>query len=109
MREDLWASFDEVRKPLLQRLGNAAMQSLTWAAQQGAVGGLLDQRVLEQIFGRRRRAALEDQAGFDEAAEGLLQFGPGELRGRRQQLIGKVAPDGGAGLRHILGRRAEPA
>jgi hypothetical protein len=27
----------------------------------------------------------------------------GELHGRCQQLIGKVAPDGGADLRHILG------
>ena len=64
--------------------------------------------MLEQIFGCRRHAALEDEARFDEAAEGLLHFGLGELHGRRQQLIGKVAPDCGADLRHILGRRAEP-
>jgi hypothetical protein len=70
--------------------------------------GVLDQRVLEQIFGRRWRAALEDQARFDKAAQRLLQFGLGERCGRCQQLIGKVAPDGGADLRHILRRRAEP-
>ena len=67
-----------------------------------------DQRVLEQIFGCRRRAALKDQAGFDEAAKGLPQFGLGELHSRCQQVIGKVAFDCGADLRHILGRRAEP-
>jgi len=37
--------------------------------------------VLEQIFGRRRYAALKDEARFDEAAESLLQFGLGERRG----------------------------
>ena len=107
MRENLRTGFNEVRKPLLQCLGDAAMQGLARAAQQG-VGGVLDQRVLEQILGRRRRAALEDEARFDEAAESLLQFGLGEVGGRHQQLIGKIAPDGGADLRHILGRRAEP-
>ena len=75
MREDLRPGFDEVRKPLFQRLGDAAMQRLARAAQQGAAGGVLDQRVLEQIFGRRQRAALKDEAGFDEAAQRLLQFG----------------------------------
>ena len=64
--------------------------------------------VFEQIFGRRRDAALEDEAGFDEAAESLLQFGLGERSSRCQQLIGKVAPDCGAGLRHSLGRGAQP-
>ena len=84
------------------------MQSPARAAQQGAVGGVLDQRVLEQIFGCRRDAALKDEAGFDEATQRLLQVGLGERRGRCQQLIGKIAPDGSADLRHILGRRAEP-
>ena len=84
------------------------MESLARAAQQGAVGGVLDQRVLEQIFGRRRNAALEDEARFDEAAQRFLQFRFGELRGRRQQLMGKIAADGGTDLRHSLGRRTEP-
>jgi len=64
--------------------------------------------VLEQIFSCRRHAALEDQARFDEAAQSLLQFGLGERHSRCQQLIGKVAPDGGADLRHIPGRGAQP-
>ena len=60
MSDDLRAGFDKVRKPLFQCLGDPAMQGLARAAQQGAVGGILDQRVLEQIFGRRRQAALKD-------------------------------------------------
>jgi hypothetical protein len=54
--------------------------------------------VLEQILSRRRRAALKDQARFDEAAQRLLQFGLGERRGRDQQFVGKITPDGGADL-----------
>jgi hypothetical protein len=65
--------------------------------------------MLEQVFGPRRRAALKDQARFDEAAQHLLQFGLGERRGRRQQLIGKIAPDGSADLRHILFLAAGPS
>ena len=84
------------------------MQGLARAAQQGAVGSVLDQRVLEQVLGRRRRATLEDEAGFDEAAEGVLQFRLGEPHGRCEQLMRKVAPDCGADLRHSLRRRAEP-
>ena len=86
----------------MQNLTRAAQQGAVGGVldqrvlQQGAVGGVLDQRVLEQIFGHRRHAALEDQARFDEAAQRLLQFGLGEWRGCCQQLIGKVAPDGGA-------------
>ena len=72
MREDLRPRFDEIRKPLFQRLGDAAMQGLARAAQQGAVGGVLDQRVLEQILSRRRDAALEDETGFDEPAQRLV-------------------------------------
>jgi hypothetical protein len=45
--------------------GNARVQRLARAAQQGAVGGVLDQRVLELIFGGRRGAALEDQPSRD--------------------------------------------
>src|SRR5690348_15070238 len=62
MREDLWPRLHEVRKPLLQRLGDAAMQGLARATQQGAVGGVLDQRVLEQVLGDRGDTALENEA-----------------------------------------------
>jgi hypothetical protein len=50
----------------------------------------------------------KQQVNPPAAAGGLLQFGLPKLRGRRQQLIGKVAPYGGADLRHIRRRRTEP-
>ena len=71
MRDDLRPGLHEVRKPLFQCLGDPPMQSLARTAEQVAVRGVLDQRVFEQIFGRRRRAALEDQARFGETAESL--------------------------------------
>ncbi len=49
----------------LQRCGDPPMQGLTRAAHQ---------RVLEQIFRRRRRAALKDEAGLDEAPQCLPQL-----------------------------------
>jgi hypothetical protein len=64
--------------------------------------------VLEQIFGVRRHAVLEDEAGFDKPAQRALQIGLGELSGRRQQLVGEVAPDRGADLCRLLRRRTEP-
>ena len=54
------------------------------------------ERILNKYSGRRRQAALEDEARFDEAAQRLLQFGLGERHGRCQQLIEKVTPGGGA-------------
>ena len=58
-----------------------AHPSLARAAQQGAVGGILNQRVFEQVFCLRRDPALEDETGIDEALEGVLQCGLVELSG----------------------------
>ena len=58
----------------LQRYGDPPMQSLARAAQQCAVGGVLNQRVLEQIFRSRRHAALKNEAGADDALECVLQL-----------------------------------
>jgi len=78
MREDLRPGFDEVRRPLFQRLGDPAMQGLARAAQQAAVRRILHQHVLEGIDRVRRRAALEDQLGGDEAGESGLQLVVGQ-------------------------------
>ena len=50
------------------------MQFLPPAAQQRAVGGVLHQRVLEQIRGVRRRAAAEQEACFGQFSERSLQL-----------------------------------
>src|SRR5215469_6112184 len=78
MREDLRPGFDEVRRPLFQRLGDPAMQGLARAAQQAAVRRILYQRVLEGIDRVRRRAALKDQLGCDEPVERGLQPSSGK-------------------------------
>ena len=65
--------------------------------------------MLEQIFGRRRRAACwKTRPASTKAAEASCKSGSGEPRRCRQQLTGGSSPDGGADLCHILGRWAEP-
>src|SRR6516164_4036773 len=52
VRDDLRLCFHEGGKLLFQCLGDPAMQRLARTTQQSAVGGVLNQRVLEQIFRR---------------------------------------------------------
>jgi hypothetical protein len=81
-----------------ERFGDPGMQLPSRPAQQGAVGRILDQGVLEQVRGLRRHSALKDQAGIDEALERLLEPLCGELADRRCQLIGEFTADRGADL-----------
>ena len=53
------------------------MQLLASALEQAAVGGILDQGVLEAVGGVGRRAAAEDQLGSDELVEGGVEIGFG--------------------------------
>jgi hypothetical protein len=52
------------------------MQLLALAAQQGAVGSVLHQRVLEGVRRIRGRPAPEDQFGLYELRQGVIQLLP---------------------------------
>ena len=81
---------------LSSALGDPAVQRAAGLAQQRAVGGVLDQRMLEQISRMRRRTRGEKQARLDETVErtGKLRFG---LAGHRsQQGVRKLPADRGA-------------
>ena len=67
MCEELRLAFDNVSEMLLEHGHDAGMQFLPPAAQQGAVGGILHQRVLEEIGGLRRDSAAEQQPGLGKA------------------------------------------
>src|SRR6266550_4483872 len=69
VRQELRLRVDGFREAILQGLANAGMQCLSSRAQQGAVGGVLYQRVLEEIGGLRCDTATEQQPGFDESVE----------------------------------------
>ena len=77
------------------------------AAQQAGIGDIAHQRVLEQVGGLRRRAALKHKTGVGQAAEGVGQFGLAAPGDRRQQLIREVAADYGADLRDFARHRAD--
>ena len=57
---------DKVREPAFQGASDAAMKLLPAAAQQGAVSGILHQRVLEGVLRVGRSAAAVDQLGADQ-------------------------------------------
>jgi len=66
MGEQLGLSLDEISEMLLQYSRDARVQLLAPPAQQGAVGRVLHQRVLEEIGGLWRHTAAKQQAGLDE-------------------------------------------
>src|SRR5438067_8781812 len=63
MGEQLRLALDEIGEMLSQRRRDAGVQFLPAPAQQGRVGSVLDQRVLEQIGGVRSGTAAEQQSG----------------------------------------------
>ena len=92
----------------LDRRGDPRMQRLARPAQQRAIGGVLDQRVLELVLGGGRRAALEHKAGGDELVERAARLGFAARRDGGDQLVGKFAADRGAGLRDFARCGSEP-
>jgi hypothetical protein len=81
------------------------MQLLAPALEQGLVGCVTHQRVLEAVGRLRRRALAEDQLGLDQPVQRAPQLVVAERRHRREQLVAELATDRGAGLRHLLRRR----
>ena len=59
MGEQFWLALDKIGEMFLQRRRGARVQFLPSPAQQGRVGSVLHQRVLEQIGGVRSGAAAE--------------------------------------------------
>ena len=58
---------------LAQRVGGATVQRLPAALEQALVGGVLDQRVLEAVWPRRRGALDEQEVGLREPIQSGLQ------------------------------------
>src|SRR5205085_11442268 len=62
------------RNSLFENLGNCGMQLLAPTAQQGPIGSVLHEGVLEDERFFRRRAAAENQSGIDQLVERLAQL-----------------------------------
>ena len=85
---DLRPYLQQARKFRFERLGYAAVQVPARTAQQGAVGGVLYQSVLEQIFRDGRRAALKHHARLDKSIQRIIQRALAKpVDRRRQQLV----------------------
>ena len=92
-----------------ERFGDPGMELLSRAAQQSAVGGILDQRVLEQVFGRRaalraerpgrhRRGAGAPPGAFLRRARRPQPPARRRIRGRSRRRSGRPPlPPGRAG------------
>ena len=73
MREQFRMCLNNILETLFKCTGNPGMHLLASAAQQGAVGGVLHERVLERVVNFGRRSAPMHQAGADELFQGIVQ------------------------------------
>src|ERR1700687_5169972 len=72
VRQQFGLARHAVREAPLDGFGDARMQSLSIAAQQRAVRGILHQSVLEAVDGLWWRAALEHQFRMDKPRQSVL-------------------------------------
>ena len=108
MGQEFGLALDEIGEILLQHRRDPSMQFLPPSAQQHAIGGVLHQRVLEEVGGMRSGAAAKQQSGIAELTQRGLQLPLITLRHRLDQFIGKLAAEHRADLGNLLSRRPEP-
>src|SRR5450755_1386696 len=84
----------DLRELAFERGGDMRVKLLASAAEQGAVSGILHQRMLEQVARQRWHALPEQQACLNETVERRAQLRLGLARYRRQQGVREIPPDG---------------
>jgi hypothetical protein len=104
LRKEFGLPFDELRELFLHDLRDASMQVLAAGFEERAVGGVLDQRVLETVDDIGRGAPTVDKLSRDQLVEGGLQLRLGPAGDRGQQPMGKLAPERRADLGDLLDR-----
>src|SRR6516162_1725624 len=81
----------DVGELALDGRGDTAVELLASAPEQGAVRGILDQRMLESVFRVGRAPAAEDELGSDELCQGLVQLRLRHRRDRADQFVREVS------------------
>jgi hypothetical protein len=104
VREKLRLRFGLLWKLLFEYVRDAGVQVLAPGLKQGAVGGILDQGVLEAVGGVRWRAAAEDELGRDQLVEGGLQLRLRPVGDRGEQRVRELPANRGADLGDLLDR-----
>src|SRR5882724_10997585 len=89
----------EARKCLFEDSSDPRMQLLSSAACQRTMRDVLQQGVLEDVFGVRRDAAAENDARRDERVQRGFELLAWQRRYGDDQLMRELAPEGGAELR----------
>jgi hypothetical protein len=69
MRHQFWVRLSDLVELIYKSLRNTGMKGASRFAQQRAVGGVLDQCMLEQIIRVRWQALSEQQTGFNETVK----------------------------------------
>ena len=93
------------RELIAQGIGDLPVQDLPPALEQGFVGRVLNQRVLEGVARIGRRAGAEQQLDFFELRQCGAQCRLVAAGDRAQQRVGEFPADRGADLRDLLDRR----
>ena len=106
--EQFWLPLGKVGEVAFQHLGDARVQLLAAGAQQRAVGGVLHQRVLEQVRRLRRHAATEQQPGIGQQPEPGAQLRLRPLRHRLDQFVAEFSTEHRTDLRDFPRRAADP-
>ena len=102
MRHDLGIRLDHVGEAGFQEFRRLPVVLLAGSSQQRAVGSVLDQRVLEDVSGAWRAAALVEKLGLDQLPEAFLENGlagggeagnhfVGELAAQHRAELGELA------------------
>src|SRR3954469_15285289 len=104
MRQEFRLTRNPLGEAPLHDFSDARMQLLPITAQKRAVGGILNQSVLEEVSRMWRRALSEQQAGCNETVQRRCQFHLPLAYQRSQQRIRKLTPNRGPDLRDLLGR-----
>ena len=87
MREEFRLVFRDVRELRFQRLQNPRMQRAARLAQQHAVGGIANERVLEEVCGIGWLALTEQKPRGDEPVEQRRQLGFAFASDRGEQCV----------------------
>src|SRR5262245_47222686 len=107
MCEQLRLSCSSGGKLITQNLTRAVVQSLATALKQILISRILNKRVLEAVFGFRRKALHQEYVGLSQPLQRCLQCLVLHVGNGVNERVGEAAPYYRSDLRHFT-RRSEP-
>src|SRR5262249_26277280 len=102
MRKEFGLAVDDIREIPIQCCWYPSVQLLSPSAQEHVVGGVLHQRMLEEVGGMWRSTAAKQQFCICELIQRGFQLSPVTLCHRHYQFIVKFTPEHCANLGNFL-------